>query len=315
MPARRQGLRRGRERSEEPRGGDPTGDAPDRRHRSRPRWPDRQPDPRKRRRFAARQERRRKRRPIQGVIVRVHDGFASVGREIDGVAKAATDNLAHCDMVIDELGDLAGGVNLLDRPDARRRSRRQAARRFRRPDRADRRKRRRNRRHAADPHRRSTPRADIGRLRDCDRARRDQAWSMFNETYREIPAPIPNSFSPITSRSPTGSCRRSRYQIRKIDPRIVFWVAWSRGGYLRPTIRNLACRKAAIRSGTLPIAETGGYSTTARCRRSPPAPSRFAADLPAGHGRWGFRADEGPVVADPDCGRQWGAFRMGFRQS
>ncbi len=49
---------------------------------------------------------------IKGIIVRVQDGFTSVGREIDGVAKAATSNLAHCDMVIDELTNLAKGVDL-----------------------------------------------------------------------------------------------------------------------------------------------------------------------------------------------------------
>ena len=49
---------------------------------------------------------------IQSIIVRVQDGFTSVGREIDGVARAATSNLAHCDSVIDELGNLAKGVDL-----------------------------------------------------------------------------------------------------------------------------------------------------------------------------------------------------------
>src|SRR6059058_2624231 len=49
---------------------------------------------------------------IQSIIVRVQQGFTSVGREIDGVAKAATSNLAHCDSVIDELGHLAKGVDL-----------------------------------------------------------------------------------------------------------------------------------------------------------------------------------------------------------
>src|SRR5665213_1747853 len=49
---------------------------------------------------------------LQGIIVRVQDGFTAVGKEIDGVAKAATSNLAHCDMVIDELGVLAKGVDL-----------------------------------------------------------------------------------------------------------------------------------------------------------------------------------------------------------
>src|SRR5437763_5574499 len=49
---------------------------------------------------------------IQSIIVRMQEGFTSVGREIDGVAKAATTNLAHCDSVIDELGHLAKGVDL-----------------------------------------------------------------------------------------------------------------------------------------------------------------------------------------------------------
>ena len=49
---------------------------------------------------------------IRGIIVRVQEGFASVGREIDGVAKAATSNLEHCDRVIDELGHLAKSVDL-----------------------------------------------------------------------------------------------------------------------------------------------------------------------------------------------------------
>src|SRR6202163_1778824 len=49
---------------------------------------------------------------IQRIIVRVQDGFTAVGHEIDGVARAATSNLAHCDMVIDELGNLAKGVDL-----------------------------------------------------------------------------------------------------------------------------------------------------------------------------------------------------------
>src|SRR6202049_4894667 len=43
---------------------------------------------------------------VTGIIVRVQDGLPGVGREIDRVAKAATSNLAHCDMVIDELGHL-----------------------------------------------------------------------------------------------------------------------------------------------------------------------------------------------------------------
>ena len=49
---------------------------------------------------------------IQSIITRVQDGFTKVGEEIDGVARAATSNLAHYDQVISELTDLAKGVDL-----------------------------------------------------------------------------------------------------------------------------------------------------------------------------------------------------------
>jgi methyl-accepting chemotaxis protein len=113
---------------------------------------------------------------IQGIIVRVQDGFTAVGREIDGVAKAATSNLAHCDMVIDELGNLAKGVELsstdLKRADDR------VARTVGRADRADRRQRGRNIRCSADPRRDRHCKANFKGLRDRDRARRYQPRSV-----------------------------------------------------------------------------------------------------------------------------------------
>src|SRR4029079_10906560 len=49
---------------------------------------------------------------IQSTIARMQNSFTSVGQEIDAVARAATSNLEHCDRVIEELGDLAKGVDL-----------------------------------------------------------------------------------------------------------------------------------------------------------------------------------------------------------
>src|SRR5690242_8562072 len=49
---------------------------------------------------------------IQGIIARVQDGVTRVGQEIDGVTRAATSNLAHCDEVIADLAHLARGVDL-----------------------------------------------------------------------------------------------------------------------------------------------------------------------------------------------------------
>jgi len=60
---------------------------------------------------------------IQSIIVRVQDGFY-IGRPggSTGVAQSGgRPNLAHCDLVIDELGNLAKGVDsVIDRAEARR---------------------------------------------------------------------------------------------------------------------------------------------------------------------------------------------------
>src|SRR5258708_3272050 len=49
---------------------------------------------------------------IESIIARVQDGFTRVGHEIDGVTRAANANLGHCDQVIEELNNLAKGVDL-----------------------------------------------------------------------------------------------------------------------------------------------------------------------------------------------------------
>ncbi|ACI93337.1 chemotaxis sensory transducer [Afipia carboxidovorans OM5] len=49
---------------------------------------------------------------IQGTINRVHEGFATVERDITAIATAAAANMEHCDVVLAELSDLAKGVDL-----------------------------------------------------------------------------------------------------------------------------------------------------------------------------------------------------------
>ena len=203
---------------------------------------------------------------IQGIIVRVQDGFTAVGREIDGVAKAATSNLAHCDMVIDELGNLAKGVDLssTDLKSA--------------DDRvaklldlseglieliAD--QRRGDVGRAADPRRDRYRETDFGGVRERDRARRHPSRAIDGrELPRNSRAPIPSNISPTMSSSPTASCRRSRTRSRRsIRASCSAWHG-PRADIFRPTIRTIACRRARTRSGTTPIAATGGCSTIAR---------------------------------------------------
>src|SRR6266403_4157156 len=49
---------------------------------------------------------------VKGVIHRAHDAFNTVGREVDAIAKATTDNLEACDATLSQLSELATGVEL-----------------------------------------------------------------------------------------------------------------------------------------------------------------------------------------------------------
>src|SRR6202048_2597836 len=49
---------------------------------------------------------------VNGVIIRSHDAFNTVGREIDAIAASAARNLEACDVTLSELGELANGVPL-----------------------------------------------------------------------------------------------------------------------------------------------------------------------------------------------------------
>ena len=186
-----------------------------------------------RRRLASGQERRR-RRPADSEHHRPRPGrFTSVGQEIDGVAKAATSNLAHCDMVIDELGNLAKGVDLSST----------------------------ELKHADDR---------VAKLLDVSEGlieliaasgvetsdaplirvvvetakqisaafesaiergdiRLDQ---LMDENYREIPGTDPKQYLTDYVAFTDRILPPIQDPIQKIDPRIVFCVAWAKGGYL-----------------------------------------------------------------------------------
>jgi methyl-accepting chemotaxis protein len=213
---------------------------------------------------------------IQGIIGRVQDGFAGVGREVDSVAQAATSNLAHCDMVIDQLGNLAKGVDLssTDLKQADDRVARlldhseglieliadsgvetsdaplirvviETAKRI------------------SDAFETALARGDI---------RLDQ---LMDEKYREIPGTNPQQYLTDYVAFADRILPPIQDPIQKSDPRIVFCVAWAKGvATCRPTIRTIASRKGPTRSGTTPIAETAGCSTIVRCARWRRTPSR-----------------------------------------
>ena len=253
---------------------------------------------------------------IQGIIVRVQDGFTSVGREIDGVAKAATSNLAHCDMAIEELNTLAKGVDLSST----------------------------DLKFADDRVAKLLDLSEnlIALIADSgvetsdapliavviDTAKRISSAfetaiergeitldQLMDEKYREIPGTNPKQHLTDYVAFTDRILPPIQDPIQKIDPRVVFCVAWAHGGYL-PT-HNPNYR---LPQGPDPV------WNSANCRNKRLFDDRAVKKVAAntkpfllqtyrrdmGGGNFVLMKDlSSPILVR---GRRWGAFRMGFRQ-
>ena len=254
---------------------------------------------------------------IQSIIARVQDGFSKVGQEIDGVAKAATSNLGHCDTVIEELHNLAKGVDLSS-----------------------------NELKNADE--RVTRLLDlseslIAMIADSgvetsdaplirvvvDTAKRISSIfeaavergeikleQLMDENYREIPGTDPKQYMTNYVEFTDRALPAIQDPIQKSDPRIVFCVAWARGGYLPthnpnyrlpqgkdPVWNNANCRNRRLfndRTVKKVAANTKPFLL-----------QTYRRDM--GGGNFVLMKDvSSPILVR---GRHWGAFRMGFRQS
>jgi methyl-accepting chemotaxis protein len=256
-------------------------------------------------------------RRIQGIIARVQEGFAAVGNEIDGVAKAANSNLAHCDMVIDELRNLAEGVELssTDLKDADRR--------------------------VANLLETSeglielianseVKTADTPLIRIViDTAKQISAAfesaiqggqvsldQLMDENYREIPGTNPKQYLTDYVDFTDRILPPIQDPIQKLDPRVVFCVAWAKAGYLPthnpnyrlpqgpdPVWNNANCRNRRLfddRAVRKVAANTKSFLL-----------QTYRRDM--GGGNFVLMKDlSSPIWIR---GRHWGAFRMGFRQS
>jgi methyl-accepting chemotaxis protein len=256
-------------------------------------------------------------RQIQGIIVRVQDGFTAVGREIDGVAKAATSNLAHCDIVIDELCNLAKGVdlsstdlkladdrvaNLLDLSEGLIEL-------------------------IADS---GVETSDASLIRVViDTAKLISAAfetalergdisldQLMDENYREIPGTNPKQYLTDYVALTDRILPAIQDPVQKADSRIVFCVAWAKGGYLPthnpnyrlpqgadPVWNNANCRNRRL------FKDRAVRKVAANTR--PFLLQTYRRDM--GGGNFVLMKDlSSPILVR---GRHWGAFRMGFRQS
>jgi methyl-accepting chemotaxis protein len=254
---------------------------------------------------------------IQGIIVRVQDGFTAVGREIDGVAKAATSNLAHCDMVIDELANLAKGVDLSS-TDLRSADERVAklldlseglieliA--------------------SSGVETSDAPliRVVIETARQISAAfesaveRGDiRLEQLMDENYREIAGTDPRQYLTDYVEFTDRILPAIQDPVQKIDPRIVFCVAWAKGGYLPthnpnyrlpqgkdPVWNNANCRNRRLfndRAVKKVAANTKPFLL-----------QTYRRDM--GGGNFVLMKDVSSPIRVR--GRHWGAFRMGFRPS
>jgi methyl-accepting chemotaxis protein len=254
---------------------------------------------------------------IQSIIVRVQDGFTAVGHEIDGVAKAATSNLAHCDMVIDELGNLARGVDLsstdLKQADER------VARLLDLSETlialiAD---------SGVETSDAPLIRVVIDAARQISAAfdaaveRGDiRIEQLMDEKYREIPRTDPKQYLTDYVAFTDRILPAIQDPIQKSDPRIVFCVAWAKGGYLPthnpnyrlpqgpdPVWNNANCRNRRL------FSDRAVKKVAANTK--PFLLQTYRRDM--GGGNFVLMKDlSSPILVR---GRHWGAFRMGFRET
>jgi methyl-accepting chemotaxis protein len=254
---------------------------------------------------------------IQSIIARVQDGFTKVGQEIDGVARAATSNLAHCDMVIDELRTLAKGVDLsstdLKHADERVARLLEVSEAL-----------------IAEIANSGVETSDAPLIRIVvDTARKisilfEEAIAhgeirleqLMDENYREIPGTDPKQYLTDYVEFTDRVLPPIQDPIQKIDPRIVFCVAWARGGYLPthnpnyrlpqgkdPVWNNANCRNRRL------FTDRAVKKIAASTR--PFLLQTYRRDMGGGH--FVLMKDlSAPILVR---GRHWGAFRMGFKQS
>ena len=254
---------------------------------------------------------------IKGIIARVQDGFAAVNQEIDGVAKATTSNLGHCDTVIEELRHLAKDVELsstdLKNADDR------VARLLDLSENlitliSD-----------SGVETSDTPliSAAIETAKQISAAfeaaiergeiRLDQ---LMDENYREIPGTDPKQYFTDYVEFTDRILPPIQDPLQNTDPRIVFCVAWANSGYLPthnpnyrrpqgpdPVWNNANCRNRRL-FGDRAVKKVAANT-------KPFLLQTYRRDM--GGGNFVLMKDlSSPIYVR---GRHWGAFRMGFRQS
>ena len=252
---------------------------------------------------------------VNGVIIRADDAFTTVGREIDAIAQSAADNLQACDTTLAELGQLAQGVGLSST------NLRQADQRIEGllvlsetliefiaesgVETAD------------TPLIRlgMTTAARISKELEAAVARGEITVArLFDEKYREIPGTNPKQYLTDYVQLTDRLLPPIQDPLQKADPRIVFCVAWAKGGYLpthnpeysKPQGKDPAWNAANCRNRRL-FNDRAVQKVAANTK--PFLLQTYRRDM--GGGKFVLMKDlSSPIFVN---GRHWGAFRIGFR--
>ena len=252
---------------------------------------------------------------VKGVINRAHDAFNTVGREVDAIAKATSDNLEACDTTLTQLSDLATGVDLSST------NLRQAETRLEgllalsegliefiaesgveTDDTAIIRLGSETARRISTEFEAAVERGEITMAR------------LFDERYREIPGTNPKQYLTDYVQFTDRLLPPIQDPIRKSDPRIVFCVAWAKGGYLpthnpeysQPQGKDPA-RNAAYSRNRRIFGDRAVQKVAANTKQF--LLQTYRRDM--GGGKFMLMKDlSSPIVVK---GRHWGAFRIGYR--
>ena len=253
---------------------------------------------------------------VQGVIVRAHGAFDTVSREIDSIARSTADNLEACNATLAELGGLAEGVQASSTSLAQADKRVEgllglseglieliAGSGIETSD---------------------TPiirlgiatAKRIGEVFESAIARGEITEAqLFDERYREIAGSNPKQYLTDYVAFTDRVLPAIQDPLQRSDPRIVFCVAWARGGYLpthnpnyrQPQGKDPAWNAAHCRNRRL--FKDRAVQKVAR-NTKPFLLQTYRRDM--GAGNFVLMKDlSSPIWVR---GRHWGAFRIGYKQ-
>lgn len=253
---------------------------------------------------------------LRDTVGRLDGAFSSVSREIDTIAKSATTNLGHCETVLGELKDLVRGVE-------------QSSSNLRQAD------------HRVQELLKISETL-IEHIAESDVVTKDTPLirvvtqtakkieaefeaaivrgeigvdKFFDENYREIAGTNPPQYLTDYVELTDRLLPPIQDPVQKIDPRVVFCVAWAKGGYLpthnpnyrQPQGPDPVWNAANCRNRRL-FKDRAVQKVAASTR--PFLLQTYRRDM--GGGNFVLMKDlSAPIFIR---GRHWGAFRMGFRQ-